>query len=283
MGCPPSVHFGAVVKVSRDRDHLYFLPDEPLPLVPPPRAESAAAHLPPDPPAPAKPSLDVRSRFAHVDTWVFDLDNTLYPADSDLWPKIDARITLFLAELFGLDGISSRALQKFYYQRYGTTLNGLMLEHRIEPAEFLAFVHDIDRSSLAPDHSLASAISALPGRKLILTNGSREHALRTAEQLGLAEMFEDIFDIVAADLLPKPAEQTYLRFFEKHDVDPARAAMFEDIVHNLRVPHARGMVTTLVVPKKGQIDHREPWEAVSEIPAHVDFVTDDLRSFLRNT
>ena len=228
----------------------------------------------------ADEEAQVRARFAGVDIWVFDLDNTLYPSDSDLWPKIDARITLFLAQLFGLDGMSSRALQKFYYQRYGTTLRGLMMEHDISPQEFLAFVHDIDRSGLLPNTSLASAIAALPGRKLILTNGSREHALRTAEKLGLHEMFEDIFDIVAADLMPKPAEETYQRFFDKHDVEPSRAAMFEDIAHNLLVPHARGMRTTLVVPKNGQLDFREPWEIVDEVPAHVDFVTSDLVGFL---
>jgi putative hydrolase of the HAD superfamily len=224
--------------------------------------------------------LTAVARFAHVETWVFDLDNTLYPADSDLWPKIDARITLFLANLFGLDGMSSRALQKFYYQRYGTTLRGLMEEHEISSDEFLAFVHDIDRSSLKPNHSLASAITQLPGRKLILTNGSREHALRTAEKLGIHEMFEDIFDIVAADLVPKPAAATYQRFFDIHGVDPATAAMFEDISHNLVVPHARGMVTTLVVPKLGQHDHREPWEIAGAEAAHVEFVTNDLEGFL---
>ncbi|MCC2108914.1 MAG: pyrimidine 5'-nucleotidase, partial [Hyphomicrobiales bacterium] len=127
---------------------------------------------------------DIARRFSHVRAWVFDLDNTLYPAGSDLWPKIDQRITLFMAQLFGLDGMSSRALQKYYYQRYGTTLRGLMSEHDITAEEFLSFVHDIDRSSLKPDHSLAQGIAALPGRKLILTNGSREHAIRTAEKLG---------------------------------------------------------------------------------------------------
>jgi putative hydrolase of the HAD superfamily len=216
-----------------------------------------------------------------VDTWVFDLDNTLYPASSDLWPKIDARITLFMCQLFGLDGISSRALQKYYYERYGTTLRGLMEEHEITADEFLEFVHDIDRSSLIPNHSLATAITALPGRKLILTNGSREHALRTAEQLGLDKMFEDVFDIVAGDLVPKPNPQAYERFFEKHGVDPAGAAMFEDIERNLVVPHARGMRTTLVVPKPGQRDHRDPWEVAKERPRHVDYVTDDLEGFLR--
>jgi putative hydrolase of the HAD superfamily len=267
------------VKTDRDFASPEILPDQTLPVGLGHDA-TAVNHLPSAPPVEEKPHLDVAARFAHVDTWVFDLDNTLYPADSDLWPKIDARITHFLAELFGLDGISARALQKFYYRRYGTTLNGLILEHDIDAAQFLEFVHDIDRSSLAPNERLSSGIAALPGRKLILTNGSRGHALATARALGLDSHFEDIFDIVAADLLPKPAEETYLRFFDKHGVDPSRAAMFEDIVHNLTVPHARGMVTTLVVPRQGQIDHREPWEMVREIPAHVDFVTDDLSDFL---
>ncbi len=223
----------------------------------------------------------VSDAFAQKDIWVFDLDNTLYPADSDLWPKIDARITLFLAHLFGLDGMSSRALQKYYYERYGTTLRGLMAEHKISAEAYLEFTHDIDRSGLIPNHSLASAITALPGRKLILTNGSRDHALRTAKALGLDAMFEDVFDIVAADFMPKPEAKAYERFFEKHGVDPARSVMFEDLARNLVVPHARGMTTALVVPKPGQMDHREAFEIVSEAaPAHIDFVTSDLEAFL---
>ncbi len=222
----------------------------------------------------------VAQRFSHVNTWVFDLDNTLYPAGSDVWPKIDQRITLFMAHMFGLDGMSSRALQKYYYERYGTTLRGLMSEHEVTADEFLAFVHDIDRSSLAPDHTLAGAIAALPGRRLILTNGSRDHALRTAERLGIHELFEDIFDIVAANLLPKPHAETYELFFERHGVDPSRAAMFEDIAHNLVVPHARGMITTLVTPRAGEDVKREKWEISSGAEQHVDFVTDDLAAFL---
>ncbi len=222
----------------------------------------------------------VAARFAHVEAWVFDLDNTLYPAGSDVWPKIDQRITLFMAELFGLDGVSSRALQKYYYERYGTTLRGLMAEHEVTAQEFLAFVHDIDRSSLVPDHSLARAIARLPGRKLILTNGSREHALRTAERLGIDRLFEDVFDIVAADLVPKPHAETYERFFAAHGVAPHAAAMFEDMAKNLVVPHARGMVTTLVTPKAGESVAREEWELESGHEPHIDFVTDDLTSFL---
>jgi putative hydrolase of the HAD superfamily len=232
----------------------------------------------------ALPLADTLSRIdalSHINTWVFDLDNTLYPADCDLWPKIDQRITLYLSHLFGLDGMSSRALQKYYYQRYGTTLRGLMEEHGIGPKEFLDFTHDIDRSSLLPDLALASAITALPGRKLILTNGSRDHAFLTAGALGLEAMFEDIFDIADADFVPKPAAATYERFFERHAVDPARAVMVEDLANNLIIPHERGMTTVLVVPKPGQMDHRDVFEILRDAaPPYIDFVTSDLARFL---
>ena len=230
--------------------------------------------LPPAPPA------GPRARFAHVETWVFDLDNTLYPAGSDLWPQIDARITHYLADLLGLDGLSARALQKYYYQRYGTTLHGLMSEHAVDPHRFIAFVHDIDRTRLPVNLDLAAAIAALPGRKLILTSGSRDHALKTATQLGLHESFEDIFDIASSDFVPKPDPATYARFFDKHAVEPARAAMFEDLARNLEVPHARGMVTTLVVQPEDGLDHREPWEQTGVSAPYVDFVTDNLAGFL---
>jgi len=219
-------------------------------------------------------------RFGHVNVWVFDLDNTLYPPDSDLWPKIDQRITLFLAEMFGLDGLSSRALQKYYYERYGTTLKGLVEEHQLTPDEFLAFVHDIDRSTVKPNHSLAAAIGALPGRKLILTNGSREHALATARSLGLDKAFEDVFDIVAANLVPKPEAAPYDTFFAKHGVDPREAAMFEDYPKNLIVPYARGMVTTLVAPRPGQLDHRGDFKEEESGAPQIDYVTHDLTGFL---
>ncbi len=260
------------------KDAKQFLEDRPNPpqAAPAPDAE-------PDPQRESAPRGEAflqGAAFQHIDTWVFDLDNTLYPSDSDLWPKIDARITLFLGHIFGLDGMSARALQKYYYQRYGTTLRGLMQEHDVSAEDYLAFTHDIDRSSLEPNHSLAAALAALPGRKLILTNGSRDHALRTAAALGVDAMFEDIFDIVAADFAPKPEPAAYQRFFDRHDVDPERAIMFEDIARNLVIPHQRGMTTALVVPKPGQKDHREAFEITETTPPHVDFVTSDLKSFL---
>lgn len=229
---------------------------------------------------PERPPVLLRARFAHVDAWVFDLDNTLYPADSDLWPSIDQRITLYLMTLFGLDGLSARALQKHYYQRHGTTLRGLINEDLMGHEEFLAFVHDIDRSSLRPDAALIAGIAALPGRKLIFTNGSREHALRTAAQLGMADLFEDVFDIVAANLIPKPAAAAYAAFFARHGVDPARAAMFEDIARNLRVPRELGMTTVHVTATAGRLDHREAHDRAVEDAGIIDFATSDLAGFL---
>ena len=220
------------------------------------------------------------ARFAPVSTWVFDLDNTLYPADSSVWPQIEQRITLFLMQLLGVDGQSARAMQRYYYERHGTTLRGLVDEKLAEPDAFLDFVHDIDRSGLSPNPTLAREITRLPGRKLIFTNGSRDHALRTAEQLGLAGVFEDAFDIVAAELVPKPADLAYDAFFRRYGVDPSGAAMFEDIAKNLVVPKARGMATILVAPKTGQIDHRQAHDRGGFEAPYVDFVTDDLAGFL---
>jgi len=224
----------------------------------------------------------IAARFAGVDTFVFDLDNTLYPPASDLWPRIDDRITLFMMRLFGLDSLSLRALQKHYYLRYGTTLRGLMVEHGVDAETYLHYVHDIDRSSLKPDHSLAAAIAALPGRKLILTNGSRDHALKTARQLGVDHLFEDIFDIIAADFVAKPDPGVYARFFEKHAVEPQRSALFEDIARNLIVPHRSGMATVLVTPRAGEILEREAWEIAHGSEPHVEFVTQDLTAFLES-
>jgi putative hydrolase of the HAD superfamily len=228
------------------------------------------------------PEEELRARFGHVTTWVFDLDNTLYPPDSGIWPKIDERITLFLMDLFGLDGQAARALHRHYYLQHGTTLRGLVEDNIDEAERFLEFVHDIDRSELKPNPALAREIALLPGRKLIFTNGSREHAILTARQIGLDGLFEDAFDIVAARMRAKPAEAAYDAFFERYGVDPQGAAMFEDVVKNLAVPKARGMTTTLVTPRPGHADHRQAHDrATAECAAAMaDFTTDDLGEFL---
>ena len=223
--------------------------------------------------------LPLLAKFAHVTSWIFDLDNTLYPPDSGLWPAIEDRITLYLIQHSGLDGASARALQRYYYHQHDTTLRGLVDEDGIDPAHFLDFVHDIDRSGLEPNVALAEEIARLPGRKLIFTNGSRNHALETVEKLGLGGLFEEAFDIAAAGLVPKPHNGAYDAFFRAHGVEPTQAAMFEDIAKNLAVPRVRGMTTVLVTGKPGRVDHRQPPDRELP-PAAADFVTDDLAGFL---
>ena len=219
--------------------------------------------------------------FDHVETWVFDLDNTLYPHHLNLWQQVDVRIRLYIERLLKLPADAAFRLQKDYYKRYGTTLRGLMLEHGLAPDDFLDFVHEIDHSPLEPNPELGAAIEQLPGRKLILTNGTRAHADTVTQRLGIHHHFEDVFDIVAAELEPKPSPQTYDRFLAHHGVDPAKAAMFEDLARNLSAPHALGMTTVLVIPEGTREVLRESWELEGRNDDHVDHVTDNLVSFLK--
>ena len=218
--------------------------------------------------------------FSHVDTWIFDLDNTLYPHTSRVWPQIDERITLYIADLFGLDGMSSRALQKYFYHKYGTTLRALIDEYDIDPHDFLDFAHDIYHTDIELNASLGGAIEKLPGRKLILTNGSRKHAENVAKKIGILDHFEDVFDIAASNFVPKPERRAYESFLDKHGVEPSRSAMFEDIAKNLTVPHELGMTTTLIVPKT--VDpFRESFEQEAVKTPDIDYITNDLADFLR--
>src|SRR5688572_4023314 len=186
--------------------------------------------------------------FANIGAWIFDLDNTLYPRSTNVFQQVDARIRAYVRKLLNVDEAEAERIQKSFYREHGTTLRGLMLTHEVDPDEFLEFVHDIDHSAVRPDPALGAAILRLPGKKYIFTNGSRMHAEKVAERLGFPTHFEDIFDIVAADLVPKPERATYDRFVERFGLRPDRAAMFEDLTRNLIVPKAVGMTTVLVVP-----------------------------------
>ena len=226
------------------------------------------------------PARTAPRSFAHVETWVFDLDNTLYPHHVNLWQQVDERIRDYIADYLKVSKDEAFRLQKDYYQRYGTSMRGLMTEHGMDPDDYLAFVHKIDHSPLEPNPALGAAIEQLPGRKLILTNGTRRHADAVMRRLTIHQHFEDVFDIVAAELDPKPSPQTYDRFLKAHDVDAGRAAMFEDLARNLAVPHTLGMTTVLVVPEHTREVFREGWELEGRDAPHVDHVTDDLAGFL---
>jgi putative hydrolase of the HAD superfamily len=217
--------------------------------------------------------------FTHVEDWIFDLDNTLYPHHSNLFAQIDEKMTAYVSELLQLPRDEARLLQKAFYQEYGTTLKGLMEVHAVDPDDFLEKVHDIDYSRLAPDPMLGAAIGRLPGRKFIFTNGNRGHAERVARALGILDHFQDIFDIVAAELSPKPARETYDKFLLMNRVAGPSAVMFEDLARNLLVPKALGMRTVLIVPRNFAPTFTEIWERTPD-DTHIDYVTDNLTAFL---
>ncbi|WP_377297538.1 pyrimidine 5'-nucleotidase [Rhizobium sp. SGZ-381] len=218
--------------------------------------------------------------FAHVRDWVFDLDNTLYPHHVNLFAQIDRNMTAFVAELLQMEPQEARVLQKRYYHEHGTTLKGLMVHHGIDPNAFLERAHAIDYSALLPHPELGEAIKALPGRKFIFTNGTVSHAQAAARALGILDQFDDIFDIVAADYVPKPAGATYDKFASLNRVDTRHAAMFEDLPRNLEVPRALGMKTVLMVPRNLGDFIIERWEQAQDEDPNVDYMTDDLVAFL---
>ncbi|WP_336967890.1 pyrimidine 5'-nucleotidase [Sphingobium aromaticiconvertens] len=211
--------------------------------------------------------------LAHVDCWIFDLDNTLYPAKADLFALIDVKMGEFIQGLLGCDATEARVVQKRYFMEHGTTLSGLMRHHDIEPRAFLDYVHDISMDRLEVDPALNAHIAALPGRRLIFTNGDAAYAGRVLERLGLADMFEQIHDIHACQYVPKPDPAGYKALCAAYDVDPTRAAFFEDMARNLRPAKAIGMTTIWVNngSEAGGHEHH---------PDFVDFETDHLRPFL---
>ena len=232
------------------------------------------------------------SSFAHIDTWVFDLDNTLYPARSNLFAQIDRRMSAFIADFLGVDETEARRVQKDYYVEHGTTLSGLMKVHGINPDDFLSYVHEIDISHIDPDTALDAALGQLKGRKVIFTNGSKTHAVNVTRQLGIADHFDAMIDIAAVRYVPKPDRRAYDYFLEASDVDPRRAAMFEDIARNLLAPHALGMTTVWVRPylvepaglveQSGEpsAERHQQLSHEGADGAHVHHVTDDLTAFL---
>src|SRR6202045_3153304 len=218
--------------------------------------------------------------FTHINTWVFDLDNTLYPHHVNLWQQVDARIGEFVSAWLKVSADEARRIQKDYYRRYGTTMRGMMTEHGVRADDYLAYVHQIDHSPLQPNPAMGAAIARLRGRKLILTNGSTDHADKVLQRLGIGSHFEAVFHIIAAELEPKPAPQTYHKFLRDHGVDPLKSAMFEDLARNLVIPHQLGMTTVLVVPDGSKEVVRGDWELEGRDHTYGEHVTDDLTGFL---
>lgn len=209
--------------------------------------------------------------LTHVDTWLFDLDNTLYPLESEFMGLIEVKMTDFVARLTGLPREEARALQHAYFAEHGTTLAGLMANHGLEPQAFLDEVHDVSMDRLIPDPALREAIARLPGRRIIFTNGSVGHAERVLKHLNLRDLFSEIFAIETADYIPKPSLSTFDRISKLHAIDPPKTAFFEDSEKNL-VPAARLGMTTILVGAHAK-------DSTSE---HVHFRTNDLPEFLNS-
>jgi putative hydrolase of the HAD superfamily len=212
-------------------------------------------------------------RLDHIETWVFDLDNTLYPATCRLFDQVDRNMGAFICEFLKLDPVEARALQKRYLKEFGTTLRGLMVNHDCPPERFLEAAHAIDYSAVQGDARLDRALEALPGRKLIFTNGSVPHAERVLDRLGVGRHFAGVFDIVAAGYLPKPERAAYEGLVRAHALDPRRAALFEDLPRNLVPAAALGMTTVLVKTDS-------EWAEEAAEGDHIHHVTEDLAGWL---
>ncbi|MEP1768528.1 MAG: pyrimidine 5'-nucleotidase [Sulfitobacter sp.] len=209
-----------------------------------------------------------RNSFSHVSTWVFDLDNTLYPPEARLFDLIEVRMTNWVMETIGVDRTEADRLRSSYWRTYGTTLAGLMREHNVDPEPYLVDVHDISMDSLEPDPKLAARIRALPGRRIVYTNGCAPYAERVLAARGLSGVFDAIYGVEHADFLPKPERGAFDKVFAQDQLTPETAAMFEDDARNLEVPHDLGMRTVHVAPTRAA-------------GSHVHFHTDDLSTFLQ--
>ena len=198
--------------------------------------------------AQANPAMERGADLRHVRSWIFDLDDTLYPPESQFMGLIQQRINDYVVRTSGLPADEALSVQKSYLRDYGTSLAGLMAHHRIDPADFLHEVHDVPLDLLQPDPGLRAALKRLQGPRVVFTNGSTAHARRVVEKLELADLFDGLFSLEDADLIPKPDPRTFARMAERFGVDPASAAFFEDTVRNLQPAHALGMTTVLVGP-----------------------------------
>lgn len=209
----------------------------------------------------------VKSSFSHVRVWVFDLDHTLYPPERALFSQIEDLMTDYVQRVVDVDRAEASRLRDHYWALHGTTLAGLMAEHRIDPDPFLEAVHDIDFSVLDSDPALSAAITALPGRKIIYTNGTQPYAINVLQALGMEGVFDAVYGVEHADYRPKPEQSAFETVFGLDELTPAQGAMFEDSIRNLTVPHAMGMRTVHVAPEP---DHHD----------HIHHHTSDLTAFL---
>ena len=219
-------------------------------------------------------------KFQNVRYWVFDLDNTLYPSSSNLYSKIDVRMKTFIMNNLSLNQEEAHKLQKKYYLDYGTTLNGLMRNHSINPKSFLDYVHDIDIENIKPNSKLNNALNKLQGKKYIYTNGSKDHSIRVLKKLNIYDQFKDIFDIELANFIPKPKMESLNSMINHYRIKPRQAAFFEDIARNLVNPKKIGF-KTILINSKFHPDKKDNLFSLKEVEKkYIDYIVSNLEKFL---
>ena len=212
--------------------------------------------------------------FRSIKYWIFDLDNTLYSGDTKVFDQVDKKMSKYISGKLNVSIEEAKKIQKNYFYEYNTTLNGMIKNHKIDPDEFLEFVHDIDIDFLQKDPDLAKEIEKLEGKKIIFTNGSRKHAINITKKIGIDQYFDDIFDIVNANFIPKPAIEPYKKLVEKHKIDPKLCVFIEDIARNLKPAYEMGMKTIW-------IENEEPWAKKFSDSDFINYRTDNLSEFLK--
>ena len=212
--------------------------------------------------------------FNSIKYWIFDLDNTLYSGDTKVFDQVDKKMSKYISDKLNVSIEEAKKIQKNYFYEYNTTLNGMIKNHKIDPGEFLEFVHDINIDFLQKDPGLAEEIEKLEGKKIIFTNGSRKHAMNITRRIGIDQYFDDIFDIVNANFIPKPAIEPYKKLVEKHKIDPKLCVLVEDIARNLKPAYEMGMKTIW-------IENNEPWAKKFSDSDFINYKTNNLSEFLK--
>ncbi len=210
----------------------------------------------------------------NIKFWLFDLDNTLYSGATKVFDQVDKKMSEFISSKLNISRKEAKKIQKNYFIEYNTTLNGMIKNHKIDANEFLEFVHDVDLSFLQKDKLLDEEIEKINGKKIIFTNGSRAHAQNVTKRLGIERHFDDIFDIVSADFIPKPSFKTYEKIIEKYKIEPQYSIFIEDIARNLKPAYELGMKTVW-------IENDEPWAAEFSDAEFINYKTDKLSKFLK--
>ena len=212
--------------------------------------------------------------FNSIKCWIFDLDNTLYSGKTKVFEQVDKKMSKYISEKLNITIEEARKIQKNYFHEYNTTLNGMIKNHKIDANEFLEFVHDIDIDFLKKDLELQKELLKLKGKKIIFTNGSRKHALNVTQKIGIDQCFDDIFDIVDSNFVPKPAIEPYNELVKKHKIDPKSCLFVEDIARNLKPAYEMGMKTVW-------IENDEPWASKFSDSNFINYKTNNLSEFLK--